>query len=88
MMFGEIGFSSEFPMIDSLCFKEIMDFQKWKMWKRHVLDNPDDPSNKFQKILNTGSIFSRKHEMEILPNILESWHLEILKLSNFQTFNL
>ncbi len=33
--------------------------------KRRGPNNPDDPSNKFLKIFNTGSISIQKHEMGI-----------------------
>ena len=33
--------------------------------------NPEDPSNKLSKILNMGSISPRKHDMEIIVNMLE-----------------
>ena len=37
--------------------------------KRRGPEKPEDPSNKFRKILDMGSIFSRKHELEILGNL-------------------
>ena len=40
-----------------------------KCWKRRGPGNPDDPFNKFWKILNSGSIFPRKHEVDILDNL-------------------
>ena len=44
--------------------------------KRRALDNPDDPSNQFLKVLDMGPISSRKHEMMILsdPGIRMFYH--------------
>ena len=61
-----------------------------KLWKMDGLkiverwepNKPDDPSNKFSKILNMGSISSREHDMEF-------WQYGIIetskKLRNHET---
>ena len=62
---------------------EIMKSQTEK-WNRRVPNNPEDPFDKFLEILSMGSIASRKHDLEIIPRILESWNLGILELRNLK----
>ena len=50
--------------------------------ERHGPNNPDDPSYRFLRILNTGSVSSRKHGMEV-------WYLQLkyFKLVNCISFS-
>ena len=48
-------------------FLEIAEARKsnfCKSWTSRAAENPDDPSNNILKILDMGSISSRKHEMK------------------------
>ena len=40
-------------------------------------ENPEDPFNKYSKILNMGSISSRRHELDILGNL--EYRIKIFK---------
>ena len=76
--------SKKSPIISKHIIWESQNVEHRKLWttsKRRTPTNPDDPSNQFLKILDMGSIASRKHEMTCwLYGIIET-----LKLRNQET---
>ena len=61
LQFGPVTFKFHFKINSKKGFI----LQSWNLGKDWGPTNPNDPSNKLFKILNMGSISSRKHEMGI-----------------------
>ena len=57
--------SEPFSQKHTLGNQNVEDSHVWNLWERPAPEHPEDPFNKFLEILNTGSISSRKHEMEL-----------------------